>query len=98
MHFYSIPRGELLKTPIKTFWLLACNVDRLRAEADMRLLPLLNAAQSKEGTEQASRQLKAELGEVYRKRPVYERSKMRELMRQIAVEDKKRGVTPLKGD
>ena len=36
MHFYSIGYGELLSLPIYTFWELARNIDRLRADEDRR--------------------------------------------------------------
>ena len=36
MHFYSIGYVALLSLPIITFWELARNVDRIRAEEDRR--------------------------------------------------------------
>ena len=36
MHFYSIGYGELLQLPISVFWVMARNIDRIRAESDQR--------------------------------------------------------------
>jgi hypothetical protein len=48
MHFYSIGYGEFLKLPIYTFWELAKNVDRLRAEEDRRQFIVVSQLFSKD--------------------------------------------------
>lgn len=41
MHFYSISYNDLLNIPVYVFWELAKNIDRIRAEEDMRLFALM---------------------------------------------------------
>jgi hypothetical protein len=53
---------ETLKLPIKTFWSLNRQVDRLRAEEDQRQLRLANAAQSAEGAKSLTEELSREIG------------------------------------
>jgi len=63
MHFYSIGYGELLRLPITAFWELSKNVDRIRAEEDMRMFTLINHAVSGE-PEKFMDRLTAERGEI----------------------------------
>jgi hypothetical protein len=44
MHFYAIDYSGLLALPIYTFWELARNVDRIRAEEDRRMMQLISNA------------------------------------------------------
>lgn len=44
MKFYGIEYFHLLKLPIYTFWEMARNIDRIRAEEDQRLLNIMCAA------------------------------------------------------
>lgn len=44
MHFYGIKHADLLQLPIYTFWEMAKNIDRLRAEEDKRMFTLLQQA------------------------------------------------------
>lgn len=40
MHFYSLSYGELMSLPIKTFWMLNGNIERIEAQKDMRALTI----------------------------------------------------------
>lgn len=46
MHFYGLSNRELLDLPIRTFWMLNANVDRLSAQQDLRSLSVNLASQS----------------------------------------------------
>ncbi|MFW6855390.1 hypothetical protein ACODYM_29285 [Burkholderia gladioli] len=37
-HFYSMPVGDVYALPIRLFWLLSDNIDRIRAQSDLRSL------------------------------------------------------------
>ena len=44
MHFYAMSYPALLALPIGVFWGLARNIDRLRADEDLRQLSVIGAA------------------------------------------------------
>jgi hypothetical protein len=46
MHFYSQTYPSVLALPVKTFWLMNGNIDRIQAQKDMRTLTVTSAAQS----------------------------------------------------
>ena len=47
LHFYGgLSYGELLKLPIRSFWRLHSNINRIRAEFDLRSLHVAAASQS----------------------------------------------------
>lgn len=46
MHFYSQSYPAVLALPIKTFWLMNENIDRIQAQKDMRALSVAVAAAS----------------------------------------------------
>lgn len=52
---------EVLKLPLKTFWSLNRQVNRLRAEAEQRLLAVYGAAQSPDGYKSRMEALGAEI-------------------------------------
>lgn len=90
MHFYSIPRLELLATPVKTFWLLSRNVSRIQAENDQRQLSVMTSSQSGEGWKALTAALKNEVGEVARQDPVFEHGKLKAMMKKITTQDQAR--------
>jgi len=51
--------------PIKRFWFLSNQVERLRAEKDQRQLQLLASVTTQEGFKTANENLKKEIGTVY---------------------------------
>ena len=53
---------NIMDMPIRAFWVFNSNVNRLRAEDDMRQLQVLASAQSGEGYEDCMSGLKEELG------------------------------------
>lgn len=60
---YSI--DDLMKLDLKRFWFLVSQVDRLRAESDIRTLQLLGSVTDGETYQQAIDGLKDELGQIY---------------------------------
>lgn len=53
---------KVLELPLRTFWMLNRQVDRLRAEEDQRLLRLQNASQDANTAKQLTESLAAEIG------------------------------------
>lgn len=45
MHFYSVDYRQVLKWPLRTFWSMNRQIDRLRAEAEQRTLRLHSAVE-----------------------------------------------------
>lgn len=56
---------ELMELDLKRFWFLVNQVDRLRAESDIRMLQLLGSVTSEETFNQATKNLRDELGQIY---------------------------------
>ena len=63
MHFYSIGYGEFLQLPIFTFWELARNIERIRAEEDRRQFTVISHLFSTE-PEKFMQALNEEMGKV----------------------------------
>ena len=51
--------------PIKKFWFLSNQVDRIRAERDLRQLQMLGSVTSLEGYKLATDHLNSQIGQVY---------------------------------
>jgi hypothetical protein len=64
MHFYSITHDELLKLPIRVFWLMNFNIDRITAQNDGRSLNVAAVSQSSDGVRQYRERLEIETGTV----------------------------------
>jgi len=62
MHFYGLTHREVLDTPIKTFWLLSSNIERITAQKDLRELTVLAHSQSVEGATELTKRLIDEIG------------------------------------
>lgn len=60
---------ELRKLPIKTFWFLNRQIDRLQAEDDLRTLHLHASVGSKEGVETIHAQLQETYGQIFIEAP-----------------------------
>ena len=70
LHFYGgLGYRELLSLPIKTFWRLHANVNRIRAEADIRSFMVSTASQSTEGAKFRDN-LIVEMGEITKTDPI----------------------------
>lgn len=69
MH-YGLGYRELMALPIKTFWMLNKNVNRLLAEKDLRALSMAINSQSNEGVTALREKLSEELGNPYGSQPV----------------------------
>lgn len=61
MREYGMDYPAVLKLPLKTFWSLNKQVNRLRAEADQRLLRLFASAQSPEAYKETQQSLSNEV-------------------------------------
>lgn len=57
--------NELIETPIKRFWFLLNQIDRLRAERDLRLVDVSLGSRDEKGIQMLRDTLKKEFGEVY---------------------------------
>lgn len=62
--FYGERRHDVLAMPIQTFWMMHKNIDRVMAEADLRLLSVYAYAQSGEGIEKFSEDMRQQMGQV----------------------------------
>jgi hypothetical protein len=68
-HFYSMSYREVLKMPVRAFWLMSSNIRRIRAQSDVRSLMVASAAQSPEGIDEIRERLVLEIGEVVKEPP-----------------------------
>ncbi|WP_342234653.1 hypothetical protein [Inquilinus sp. OTU3971] len=64
MREYGLGYWELLQVPIRAFWLLARNINRLKAQDDMRSLRVLVAPQIKDGVSSLSESLVLEIDQI----------------------------------
>ena len=72
MHFYHYSREEVLKLPMKFFWLLNQNIDRITAQGDIRKLQVATCSQDSEATAAYRKQLFLELGDVVKKAKTFD--------------------------
>lgn len=56
MHFFSMSYEAVLRLPLRTFWLLNRNIDRIEARRDMRAMSVAMVAQSDGETANTFRQ------------------------------------------
>jgi Na+/phosphate symporter len=70
---------EVLKLPLKTFWALNRQLDRLRAEEEQRLLRVLSSAQSAESATQLQQELRQQIGEPVEHEKVFDATRFEEL-------------------
>lgn len=64
MRFYGMSWREVMATPIRAFWVLVRNIDRVKAQEKLGELKLSVCAQSSEGVEEYQNDLVSQLGEV----------------------------------
>jgi hypothetical protein len=64
MHFYSSSYREVMNLPIKTFWMLNSNVERISAQKDMRSLTVAVCGQDGEASQSYKESLIAEVGTI----------------------------------
>lgn len=62
---YRFSWNELLQTPIKRFWFLLNQIDRLRAEQGLEQLQIIASAGSVEAYKATTDQLRKEIGQIY---------------------------------
>lgn len=61
-HFYNTPYAQVLTMPVKTFWSMIRNANRLKAGNDLRLLQLLAVSQSSDAMRETGEALVQEQG------------------------------------
>lgn len=83
MAFYGLTRKEALDLPVKTFWFMSRQIDRIKAEALRDDHQTLIAAQSADSARKFEERISRQLGCVSVEKPVYERGKMQELAKKI---------------
>lgn len=65
MHFYAITYEGLLRLPMCTFWALARNIERIRAECDIRAMQVIqNAVSPGKNTKSYIESLKSSIGNI----------------------------------
>lgn len=69
IHFYHLNYDEVMALPIHVFWMLSGNVNRIRAEEDLRALRIGNMAQGQGGASELAEKLVKEMGEVCKTDP-----------------------------
>lgn len=74
---------EVMELPIRAFWLMSANINRLFAERDMRLLSVTAAVNSTEGMQEKIDMLSTEIGKVTRFDEVFDNSAMESLMNSL---------------
>ena len=74
---------EVMELPIRAFWLMSANINRLFAERDMRLLSVTAAVNSTEGMQEKIDILSNEIGKVTRFDEVFDSSAMESLMNSL---------------
>lgn len=81
MRGYGLTYLEVLRTPLAAFWMLNRNLDRLRAEEDLRALQVSIVGSGKDGkaVESLDRQLRTEMGQVTIAKPKLDRKGLNEL-------------------
>lgn len=67
---FGFSHDELVRMPIKRFWFYHRQVDRIRAEEDLRRLHLLAGVTSQEGVKQLQERLDEALGQIMVYQPV----------------------------
>lgn len=64
MHFYGMGYREVLDIPIKTFWMLSQNIERILAQRDMRALTVAVSGQGTEAAQAHRQNLILEVGTI----------------------------------
>ncbi|MFK3740969.1 hypothetical protein [Massilia sp. TN1-12] len=64
-HFYSTGYEQAMRLPLKTFWLMSSNIDRIEAKKDMRAITVAQMAQATpDGVQKFRDALVIEAGEI----------------------------------
>lgn len=64
MSVYGLTYRDVLDLPLTVFWILHGNVDRIRAETDLRLVSALAHSHSGEGITRFTEQMRKEMGTI----------------------------------
>lgn len=79
MHFYAMSYEAVLELPIKTFWLLSSNINKITAERDIRKFNLLLGSQmggTKDGVTDQLKRLHEEMGTPIKRAVVIDNGKL----------------------
>lgn len=63
MHFYSLSDEQILRMPVRRFWVLEAQINRILSERDLRLINVDRASGSQEQMSQVIDRLIFEIGE-----------------------------------
>ena len=63
-HFYSMSDAQVLDMPVRRFWLMNSNIQRIQAEFDLRKMSVVASAQDGKAYEQYRKTLVIEIGDV----------------------------------
>jgi hypothetical protein len=66
MRHYQMGYGEVMRLPVRVFWMLNSTVGRLLAEEDIRHMQVTSSAQSVDGFKSKSESLLIEMGEMFK--------------------------------
>lgn len=64
MHFYSQSYRQVMDLPIKTFWLMSNNIERISAQQDLRSLTVAVCGQGGEAAHEHRQRLILEVGTI----------------------------------
>lgn len=70
MHFYGFDYQKVMDLPIKTFWAIDRQINRVRAEADLRAMRVSSSSMGGEGAQTLQETLLGEMGEPIRLDPI----------------------------
>lgn len=70
MHFYGIEYRKVLSLPIKAFWAIDRQINRVRAEADLRGMRVASTSMGGEGAQKFQEELLREMDEPIRLDPI----------------------------
>jgi hypothetical protein len=65
LHFYGIGYQELLDMPIRCFWELSRNINRIQAHNDLRSMSIAMYSQGQEAALKYRERLEIEMGKVF---------------------------------
>lgn len=63
MHFYGLGYQETLNLPLRAFWVMSSNINRISAENDIRNLSVVAGGQGGDGFKEVNRGLQREMGQ-----------------------------------
>lgn len=88
MHFYSMGYREVFALPIRIFWTLSSNINRIEAERDGRQLRIAASAHAGKTAKDLFERLEREKGEVFEVRDTSKPQSASALANMLAKQDR----------